>query len=74
MAITADKLGISKQLTCTPAQAMSALGMGKTTLYQLIGDGTFRSFNYGKARLIVVSSIVSWIEAMTYQNEQQGGN
>jgi predicted DNA-binding transcriptional regulator AlpA len=70
--IKAQKLDISQQLTCTPAQAMSALGIGKTSLYELINAGTFRSFTYGKARLLVVSSIVKWIEDMSYQSQQEG--
>lgn len=59
---------LSQQITCTPAQAMAALGIGKTSLYELLNSGAFESFRLGTQRLIVVASIHRWVDAMTNQH------
>jgi hypothetical protein len=65
---------LNQQITCTPAQAMAALGIGKTTLYQLLNAGAFETFLLGSQRLIVIASIHRWVDAMAYQNKIVGGN
>ncbi len=40
-----------------PAAAARRLGIGRTKLYELIGSGTLRSFQIGKARRIRVEDI-----------------
>jgi hypothetical protein len=65
---------LSQQITCTPAQAMAALGIGKTSLYQLLNAGAFDSLLLGSQRLIVTASIHRWVGAMSYQHKMTGEN
>lgn len=39
------------------AEASRITGLGRTTLYQLISDGTIQSFTIGRRRLIVGESL-----------------
>jgi predicted DNA-binding transcriptional regulator AlpA len=61
------KPDLTHQITCTPAQAMAALGIGKTSLYQLLNAGAFESFLLGSQRLIVTASILQWVSNMSHQ-------
>ena len=38
-------------------------GIGRTTLYAALGDGTLRSLKIGKRRLIHVDALKAWIVA-----------
>jgi excisionase family DNA binding protein len=44
-------------------QAASALGIGRTALYQELGAGRLRSFRVGRRRLVPMSAIDAYIEA-----------
>jgi excisionase family DNA binding protein len=44
-------------------QAASALGIGRTALYDELTDGRLRSFKVGRRRLIPASAVAAFIEA-----------
>jgi excisionase family DNA binding protein len=49
-------------LTVTVAGARSALGIGTTKIYQLIGEGRLRTVKIGRRTLIRTESIYALIE------------
>ncbi|WP_433965128.1 excisionase family DNA-binding protein [Tunturiibacter gelidiferens] len=55
---------LNQRITISVIEAMSATGIGKTMMYELLNDGSLRSIKIGKKRLIIVESIHEWIEAM----------
>jgi hypothetical protein len=46
------------RLTCTIADACGASGLGRTKLYELIGNGTVCTTTVGRRRLVLVSSLL----------------
>jgi excisionase family DNA binding protein len=64
MSIPTANIDITQQILCTPAQAMSALGCGKTFLYSLLSEGAIDSIKVGKKRMLIVSSIHEWVLSM----------
>ena len=52
---TPDRLAVSVE----EAAAMS--GLGRTTIYKALGDGSLRSLKIGKRRLIEVEALRQWI-------------
>ncbi|MGH6870451.1 MAG: helix-turn-helix domain-containing protein [Rhizomicrobium sp.] len=49
--------------TCTIAEACSAVGFGKTKLYELIDGGAVDSIRIGRRRLIRVPSLLRLLES-----------
>ena len=64
MPIKAKRLDLSQHITCSPAQACVALGLGKTALYELLSSNSLRSIKHGKSRLIIVASLFEWVSDM----------
>ena len=56
---------LSERLTVSVDEAMTALGMGKTMMYELLNDGSIRSFKKGKKRFISVQSLHEWVSKNT---------
>jgi excisionase family DNA binding protein len=52
----------SQRLTCTIAEACEVTGLGRTKLYELIGDGRISTTAIGRRRLVLVQSLLSLIE------------
>jgi excisionase family DNA binding protein len=52
----------SQRLTCTIAEACEVTGLGRTKLYELIGDGQISTTAIGRRRLVSVQSLLSLIE------------
>ncbi|MBS0471295.1 MAG: helix-turn-helix domain-containing protein [Proteobacteria bacterium] len=48
--------------TCTVAEACSAVGFGKTKLYELLDGGAVDSVRIGRRRLIRVPSLLQFLE------------
>lgn len=46
-----------ERLTCTIAEACEATGIGRTKLYELIGDGRVETATIGRRRLVKVRSL-----------------
>jgi excisionase family DNA binding protein len=53
----------AQRLTCTIAEACEVTGLGRTKLYELIGDGLLAATTVGRRRLVMVQSLLSLIEA-----------
>jgi excisionase family DNA binding protein len=47
----------AQRLTCTVAEACAATGLGRTKLYELIGEGCLDTTTIGRRRLILVRSL-----------------
>jgi len=53
----------SQRLTCTIGEACEATGLGRTKLYELIGTGHLVTTTIGRRRLVVVRSLLSFLES-----------
>ena len=51
-----------QRLACTIAEACEVTGLGRTKLYELIGDGKVSTTTIGRRRLVLVQSLLSLIE------------
>lgn len=54
-----------QKLTCTINEACEMTGLGRTKLYELIGNGRLATATVGRRRLVVVRSLLSLLEANT---------
>ena len=52
------------KLLLTPEEAADILSLGRTKLFQLIGDGTLRSVRIGKCRRVPASALVELVEML----------
>ena len=59
----AGEIPFAQRLTCTIAQACEVTGLGRTTLYELIGEGHVSTTTVGRRRLVLVQSLLSLIES-----------
>ena len=59
----AGEIPFAQRLTCTIAQACEVTGLGRTTLYELIGEGRISTTAVGRRRLVLVQSLLSLIES-----------
>ncbi|HEX4105800.1 MAG TPA: helix-turn-helix domain-containing protein [Rhizomicrobium sp.] len=50
-----------ERVTCTVPEALRVTGLGRTKLYELIGQGSLRTFKIGRRRLIVVESLLALV-------------
>lgn len=48
----------AQRLTCTVAEACEATGLGRTKIYELIGNGRVKTTTIGRRRLVVVQSLL----------------
>lgn len=48
---------IQQRMTCTVREACQASGLGKTKLYELIGNGRLDTMRVGRRRLVKVQSL-----------------
>jgi excisionase family DNA binding protein len=55
-----DPVGV---LAVAPAEAARLVGVGRTTIYEAIGDGALKSVKIGKRRLITVEALRAWLLA-----------
>lgn len=52
------------KLLLTPEEAAEVLSLGRTKVYQLIGDGTLRSVRIGKCRRIPAAALADLVEQL----------
>ena len=64
---------LNHRITISVDEAMSATGIGRTLLYELLNDRSIRSIKVGKKRLVIVASIHEWIAGQE-SYDQLGGN
>ena len=50
------------RLACTIAEACEATGLGRTKLYELMGDGYIETTTIGRRRLVLVQSLLSLLK------------
>lgn len=53
----------AQRLTCTIAEACEAIGLGRTKLFELIGEGCIDTTTNGRRRLVVVRSLRALVKA-----------
>jgi excisionase family DNA binding protein len=60
---TVDSVAIpfAQRLSCTIAEACEVTGLGRTKLYELIGDGYLATTTVGRRRLVLVRSLLSLV-------------
>jgi excisionase family DNA binding protein len=49
----------AQRLSCTIAEACEVTGLGRTKLYELIGEGHLATTTVGRRRLVLVRSLLS---------------
>ncbi len=54
----ASRVPFAERPTCTVKEACSAVGLGRTKLYQLIGGGAVDTLTIGRRRLVRVPSLL----------------
>lgn len=59
------------RLALSPAQAAHAIGIGNTSMYEIIGSGVLASFKIGRRRLIRVQELERYLKAL---QDNPGGN
>ena len=57
------RLPFAQRLTCTVAEACEATGLGRTKIYELIGDGRVATTTIGRRRLVIVQSLLAPVGA-----------
>ncbi|WP_423882549.1 helix-turn-helix domain-containing protein [Bradyrhizobium sp.] len=60
----------AQRLSCTIAEACEVTGLGRTKLYELIGDGHLATTTVGRRRLVLVRSLLSLLQ--THSSEAKG--
>ena len=53
----------SQRLSCTIDEACEATSLGRTKVYELIGDGRLATTTIGRRRLVIVRELLSLLEA-----------
>jgi excisionase family DNA binding protein len=59
----AAAIPFAQRLTCTITEACQATGLGRTKLYELIGEGYLDTTTVGRRRLVLVRSLRTLLEA-----------
>jgi excisionase family DNA binding protein len=54
-------LPFAQRLTCTVAEACEATGLGRTKIYELIGNGRVTTTTIGRRRLVSVQSLLALV-------------
>lgn len=61
-ALSIDDRHDIQRITVRVPEALTMIGLGRSKLYELIGDGDIEIIKVGKATLIVVESLHSFVE------------
>ncbi len=61
----------AEKLTFTLKEAALALGVGKTTLYKALADGTLTAIKLGNRTLIPADALRAWLSAMPARQGRQ---
>ncbi|WP_157219341.1 helix-turn-helix domain-containing protein [Flavisphingomonas formosensis] len=65
MAAEHDRAQSPEPVTVRIPEAMRMLGLGRSKLYELIGDGQIATIKVGRSRLVVMRSIHDFVEQQT---------
>jgi len=55
------RLPFAQRLTCTIAEACEATGLGRTKIYELIGNDRITTTSVGRRRLVIVQSLLALV-------------
>lgn len=55
------RLPFAQRLTCTVSEACEVTGLGRTKIYELIGDGRVTTTTVGRRRLVIVQSLLALV-------------
>jgi excisionase family DNA binding protein len=55
------RLPFAQRLTCTVAEACEVTGLGRTKIYELIGNGRVTTTTVGRRRLVIVQSLLALV-------------
>jgi len=55
------RLPFAQRLTCTVAEACEVTGLGRTKIYELIGNGRVTTTTVGRRRLVMVQSLLALV-------------
>lgn len=55
------RLPFAQRLTCTVAEACEVTGLGRTKIYELIGNGRITTTTVGRRRLVIVQSLLALV-------------
>jgi excisionase family DNA binding protein len=55
------RLPFAQRLTCTVAGACEVTGLGRTKIYELIGNGRITTTTIGRRRLVIVQSLLALV-------------
>lgn len=61
-AMEPGRIPFADRLACTIAEACDATGLGRTKLYELMGDGHIETTTIGRRRLVLVQSLLSLLK------------
>lgn len=61
-ALHLGRIPFDQRVTCTIADACEATGLGRTKIYELIGDGRLVATSVGRRRLVIVASLLMLIQ------------
>jgi excisionase family DNA binding protein len=56
-----SRLPFAQRLTCTIAEACEVTGLGRTKIYELIGEGRVSTTTVGRRRLVIVQSLLALV-------------
>ncbi|MGW5336570.1 helix-turn-helix domain-containing protein [Streptomyces bauhiniae] len=59
-----------QKLNLTVLEAVEASGIGRSRLYQLIGEGELQSIKIGRRRYIPVASLQAYLDGLLVQQNQ----
>lgn len=59
------RLPLAQRLTCIVAEACEVTGLGRTKIYELIGDGRVATTTVGRRRLVIVQSLLTLVGVNT---------
>ncbi len=59
--VVLGNIPFAQRLTCTVAEACEVTGLGRTKLYELIGDGRVTTTTVGRRRLVLVQSLLALV-------------
>jgi excisionase family DNA binding protein len=64
-AVTRGAIPFAQRLACTVAEACEATGLGRTKLYELMGEGKLDTTTVGRRRLVMVHALLTLLERGT---------
>lgn len=54
-----------EKMLLTPEEVAEVLGIGRSTVYNLIGEHLLRSFKIGRSRRVLVSDLKDYVDGLS---------